>query len=155
MDHPNQNTMLLPASYAVISEEEMTYLEGGSTITLGRAFGYEFTLDTDQFLTFCSNVLTNAAAYMFSASYSYVVNLLQSGLSNGLSLRGTVLHVWGKQETTWGKIATIGVTGMAGVYLGAQIYSAYTMIKSLYDSIVNPMPDFSGAQTAQSTQAAA
>ena len=44
---------------------------------------------------------------------------------------------------------------MAGVYLGAQIYSAYTMIKSLYDSIVNPMPDFSGAQTAQSTQAAA
>ncbi len=29
MDHPNQNTMLLPASYAVISEEEMTYLDGG------------------------------------------------------------------------------------------------------------------------------
>ena len=27
MDHPNQNTMLLPASYAVISEEEMTYLD--------------------------------------------------------------------------------------------------------------------------------
>ena len=31
MDHPNQNTMLLPASYAVISEEEMTYLDGGQS----------------------------------------------------------------------------------------------------------------------------
>ena len=34
MDHPNQNTMLLPASYAVISEEEMTYLDGGQSIYL-------------------------------------------------------------------------------------------------------------------------
>lgn len=37
MDHPNQNTMLLPASYAVISEEEMTYLDGGQSIYLGSA----------------------------------------------------------------------------------------------------------------------
>ena len=29
MDHLYQTTMLLPASYAVISEEEMTYLDGG------------------------------------------------------------------------------------------------------------------------------
>lgn len=28
MDHLYQTTMLLPASYAVISEEEMTYLDG-------------------------------------------------------------------------------------------------------------------------------
>ena len=30
MDHLYQTTMLLPASYAVISEEEMTYIEGGA-----------------------------------------------------------------------------------------------------------------------------
>ena len=41
MDHPNQNTMLLPASYAVISEEEMTYLDGGQSIYLGSAFNHE------------------------------------------------------------------------------------------------------------------
>ena len=40
MDHPNQNTMLLPASYAVISEEEMTYLDGGQSIYLGSAFNH-------------------------------------------------------------------------------------------------------------------
>ena len=45
MDHPYQTTMQLPAAYAVISEEEMTYLEGGSEIVLGQAFGYQLTLD--------------------------------------------------------------------------------------------------------------
>ena len=39
MDHPNQNTMLLPASYAVISEEEMTYLDGGQSIYLASSLG--------------------------------------------------------------------------------------------------------------------
>ena len=53
MDHPNQNTMLLPASYAVISEEEMTYLDGGQSIYLGSAFNHDIYFNTDQFATFC------------------------------------------------------------------------------------------------------
>lgn len=148
MDHPYQKAMQLPAAYAVITEEEMTYLEGGTEITLGQAFGYEFTLDTNQFMQFCANVVVNAISYFASASLNYVSNTLQSGLNNGLSLVGTVYHVWGKQQTFWGKMATVGVTGIAGVYLGAQIYSAYQSLRNLYDAIVNPMPDFSGAQTA-------
>ena len=52
MDHPNQNTMLLPASYAVISEEEMTYLDGGQSIYLGSAFNHDIYFNTDQFATF-------------------------------------------------------------------------------------------------------
>ena len=32
------NTMKLPASYAMIAEEEMTYLEGGATITASDAY---------------------------------------------------------------------------------------------------------------------
>lgn len=50
MDHPNQNTMLLPASYAVISEEEMTYLDGGQSIYLGSAFNHDIYFNTDQLL---------------------------------------------------------------------------------------------------------
>ena len=30
MDHTSQSAMLMPASYAVLSEEEMTYLDGGA-----------------------------------------------------------------------------------------------------------------------------
>ena len=50
MDHLYQTTMLLPASYAVISEEEMTYLDGGKEILLGSVFGYDITFNTDQFV---------------------------------------------------------------------------------------------------------
>lgn len=153
MDHPYQTTMQLPAAYAVISEEEMTYLEGGSEIVLGQAFGRQFVLDTDQFMTFCTNILVNSGYYLMSASYSYVTNLLQSGLNNGLSLAGTVYHTWGKMQTPWSKIAAVGMTGLAGVYAGMQAYSIYRTVKSLYDAIVNPMPDFSGAQTAQASAA--
>ena len=46
MDHLYQTTMLLPASYAVISEEEMTYLDGGKEILLGSVFGYDITFNT-------------------------------------------------------------------------------------------------------------
>ena len=53
MDHLYQTTMLLPASYAVISEEEMTYLDGGKEILLGSVFGYDITFNTDQFVIFC------------------------------------------------------------------------------------------------------
>ena len=60
MDHLYQNTMLLPASYAVISEEEMTYLDGGKEILLGSAFGYDIIFNTDQFVIFCQSALVNA-----------------------------------------------------------------------------------------------
>ena len=56
MDHLYQTTMLLPASYAVISEEEMTYLDGGKEILLGNVFGYDITFNTDQFVIFCQRL---------------------------------------------------------------------------------------------------
>ena len=67
MDHPNQNTMLLPASYAVISEEEMTYLDGGKSIYLGSAFNHDIYFNTDQFATFCQN----AAIILFVLMTNY------------------------------------------------------------------------------------
>lgn len=145
MDHPYQTTMQLPAAYAVITEEEMTYLEGGSEIVLGQAFGHQLTLDTDVLAAYCVNFAANLGYYMLSASYSYITNLFQSGLNNGLSLVGTVYHTWGKLQTPWSKVAALGITGMAGTYAAMQAITIYQNVKSLIDSIVNPMPDFSGA----------
>ena len=50
MDHPYENTMLLPANYAVIPEDEMTYLGGGEEIILARIGNTYLTLDSR-----CSN----------------------------------------------------------------------------------------------------
>ena len=147
MDHPYQTMMQLPAAYAVITEEEMTYLEGGSTIELGKAFGYEWTFDTDQFMTFCTNVVANFSYYLLTASFSYVTGVLQSGMQSGLSLIGSVYHAWGRLQTPWSRIAAVGMTGMAGIYAASQAVGIYRNLKALYDSIFYPMPDFSGATT--------
>lgn len=152
MDHPYQTTMQLPAAYAVITEEEMTYLEGGSEIVLGQAFGYQLTLDPQQLATFCASIAVNFGYYMLSTSYNYITGLFQSGAKNGLSLLGTVYHTWGKLQTPWSKVAALGITGMAGTYAAIQAIAIYRNVKSLIDSIVNPMPDFSGA-TPQTTAA--
>ena len=82
MDHLYQTTMLLPASYAVISEEEMTYLDGGKEILLGSVFGYDITFNTDQFVIFCQSALVNALLLGGSYSLSYIKNTIVSGANN-------------------------------------------------------------------------
>ena len=152
MDHPNQNTMLLPASYAVISEEEMTYLDGGQSIYLGSAFNHDIYFNTDQFATFCQNAAINLFVLMTNYSFRYIAGRVQSGLSNGLSLSGTFYHTWDKMNT-WSRIASVGVAGLAGVYVYSQVMNVIRTVTSIYDQIVNPMPSFDAAQ-AEGTAAA-
>mgnify|MGYP000755816833 FL=1 len=130
MDHPNQNTMLLPASYAVISEEEMTYLDGGQSIYLGSAFNHDIYFNTDQFATFCQNAAINLFVLMTNYSFRYIAGRVQSGLSNGLSLSGTFYHTWDKMNT-WSRIASVGVAGLAGVYVYSQVMNVIRTVTSL------------------------
>ena len=92
MDHPYENTMLLPANYAVIPEDEMTYLGGGEEIILARIGNTYLTLDTEQAAQFCMNVVVNFGYLLTNASFNYISNLYQSGKTNGLSLTGTIYH---------------------------------------------------------------
>ena len=131
MDHPNQNTMLLPASYAVISEEEMTYLDGGQSIYLGSAFNHDIYFNTDQFATFCQNAAINLFVLMTNYSFRYIAGRVQSGLSNGLSLSGTFYHTWDKMNT-WSRIASVGVAGLAGVYVYSQVMNVIRTVTSIY-----------------------
>lgn len=108
MDHLYQTTMLLPASYAVISEEEMTYLDGGKEILLGNVFGYDITFNTDQFVIFCQSALVNALLLGGSYSLSYFKNTIVSGANNGLSPAGTFYHTWDKMNG-WSKLALFGM----------------------------------------------
>ena len=155
MDHPYQTSMQLPAAYAVITEEEMTYLDGGSTIVLGQAFGYRLTLDTDQLMTFCTNVVANLGYYLLGASFSYITNIFESGAKNGLSIAGSVAHAWNRLETPGSRIGAIGLTGLAGVYVGVQAVSIYRSLRNVYDTIFNPMPTFDTAATGTAGAAAA
>lgn len=144
MDHPNQNTMLLPASYAVISEEEMTYLDGGQSIYLGSAFNHDI-YSTPISLLHSQNAAINLFVLMTNYSFRYIAGRVQSGLSNGLSLSGTFYHTWDKMNT-WSRIASVGVAGLAGVYVYSQVMNVIRTVTSIYDQIVNPMPSFDAAQ---------
>ena len=154
MEHPAQNAMLFPASYAVLSDEEMTYLEGGTTIPLFQAFGYQVSLDTDTLATFALTASANLFVLMTNYSFQYLTGRLQSGLENGLSLSGTFYHNWDKMNS-WSKVASVGVAGLAGIYVYSQVKSLISSVKTLYDQIVNPMPTFATAQADPAAQTAA
>ena len=150
MDHPYETAMLLPANYAVISDDEMTYLSGGVDITLAQIGKYSLILDTDAAVQFGINVIVNAAYAFTSTSFSYITGLIESGLENGLSLRGTVYHTWGKLETPWSRVAAVGITGLAGVYAGYQVLSIFNTLRSMFTSIADSV---SGNGTAEAAAA--
>ena len=144
MDHLYQTTMLLPASYAVISEEEMTYLDGGKEILLGSVFGYDITFNTDQFVIFCQSALVNALLLGGSYSLSYFKNTIVSGANNGLSPAGTFYHTWDKMN---------GMGTLAGYYAYGQVVSIIRTVKNLYNDLVNPMPAFNNGQASDTAAA--
>ena len=152
MDHLYQTTMLLPASYAVISEEEMTYLDGGKEILLGNVFGYNITFNTDQFAIFCKSAAINAFILATSYSFSYIKNTTLSGLNNGLSASGTFYHTWDKMNG-WSRLALFGVGTLAGYYAYGQIQSFIRTVKNLYNDLVKPMPIFNKGQTSDTAAA--
>ena len=147
MDHLYQTTMLLPASYAVISEEEMTYLDGGKEIHLGSVFGYDITFNTDQFVIFCQSALVNALLLGGSYSLSYFKNTIVSGANNGLSPAGTFYHTWDKMNG-WSKLALFGIGTLAGSYAYGQISSFVNMAKDFYQQVIKPALGTSSTQTA-------
>ena len=152
MDHLYQTTMLLPASYAVISEEEMTYLDGGRVIQLGTVFGYDISFNTDQFAIFCKSAAINAFLLATSYSFSYIKNTTLSGLNNGLSASGTFYHTWDKMNG-WSKLALFGMGTLAGYYAYGQVVSLIRTVKNLYNDLVNPMPVFNNGQASDTAAA--
>lgn len=91
MDHTYQSTMLMPASYAVLSEEEMTYLDGGAdySFNVGK---YTVTFHPEVLVTYAMNVVVNGVYMLSQGSFQYFINTFKEGLSDGLSLTGVVLH---------------------------------------------------------------
>jgi len=77
MDHLYQTTMLLPASYAVISEEEMTYLDGGASNA------YQAFLDVGKVFNYIARIFSGASSIInnvnvISQSFLTLGDLLKS-----------------------------------------------------------------------------
>ena len=129
MDHTYQSTMLMPASYAVLSEEEMTYLDGGADYSFNVG-DYTVTLHPEVLVTYAMNVVVNGVYMLSQGSFQYFINTFKEGLSDGLSLTGVVKHNWNRMNT-WSRVATVGMAGLAGYYAYAQVRSMYLSLKAL------------------------
>ena len=121
MDHTYQSTMLMPASYAVLSEEEMTYLDGGAdyNFNVGK---YTVTFHPEVLVTYAMNVVVNGVYMLSQGSFQYFINT------------GVVKHNWNRMNT-WSRVATVGMAGLAGYYAYAQVRSMYLSLKNLFGSM--------------------
>lgn len=128
LTYPNQ--MLMPASYTVLSEEEMTYIEGGAI---------EMSAVTANVLNFTINVAVNAVRMLGRGALNSAMSGLQEMHDDGMGLTTSVRYFWDGQNTR-GKVSAVVMGSFAGfyAYLWARqtintVVSVYKDIKAIYD----------------------
>lgn len=139
MDHTYQRSLQMPACYNVLSEEEMTYTDGGA---------FSISITPEQVIGFGMNVAINLLGVMGRYAFQSAVSGMQAGLNDGLSVGGVVGHYWGKLNT-WSKIATVGLAGLGGYYAYVQAVGIYRSLKNLFDAFKNTFDQIRADQQAQ------
>lgn len=144
MESIYQHPMRYPAFYAVVAEDEMVYIEGGSyTFSVGN---YQVTLniDPDAIATFCTNVVVNYIRLLGQTAFTNAVNGLAAARDDGLSTSAAIQYFWKNQGTT-GRVATFVFGAFAGYYLYVQAVNLYYVavsifndLKNAYDQTMNP-----------------
>lgn len=131
MEFTQQGLMQLPASYAVLSEDEMIYIEGGAL---------EFNISQQDIANFAANVGINLILMFGRTAFANTVAGIQDMRNDGLTTMGAIEHYWGRQ-TPAGKTMTFVFAGFAGFYLYVQamgiinsFLSVYSEMKNAYDS---------------------
>ena len=133
MDHTSQSAMLMPASYAVLSEEEMTYLDGGADYSFNIG-DYTVTFHPEVLGAYAMNLVVNTFYMLGQGAFQYTVNTFKEGLMDGLTVGGVIKHNWNRMNT-WSRVATVGMAGLAGYYAYAQVRSMYLSLKNLFGSV--------------------
>ena len=123
---------LMPASYAAISEDEMTYIDGGA-IQIG---SYLIEFHPEYLAAMAINFTVNFAQLMGKAALTTAIGGLVLMHQDGLTLSQSVSYYWDGQNKA-GKAATIVVGGLAGWYGIMKGLQMYNTAKSLYIELKN------------------
>ena len=127
MEFTYQSTMQLPASYAVLSEDEMVYTVGGA---------FELNINAQDVLNFTVNVGVNLVRMLGQAAISNTIAGIIDMRNDGLTPMGAIEHSWGRQ-TPVGKTMTVVAAGFAGVYVYYWARSAIESFLSIYNDMRN------------------
>ena len=140
---------MMPAAYAVISADEMTYIDGGA-LQIG---SYLIEFHPENLLTAAVNFTVNFAQLMGKAALTAAVGGLLLMHEDGLTLSQSVSYYWdgqnkaGKAATVagggrprrWGAgcAATVAVGALAGWYGAMQAIQIYNTVKSIFIELKN------------------
>ena len=138
MDHTYQRPLQLPAGYAVLSAEEMTYTEGGAL---------SINITPEQVMNFGVTVTINLLGMMGRYAFQSAVSGMQNAMNDGLSVGDAVGHYWGKLNT-WSKVASIGLAGLGGYYAYCQARSIYLSVKNLVIAFKNTINEYQANKNA-------
>lgn len=131
MELTYQRTMLLPAQYTAIAEEELSYLDGGEyTFSVGK---YNVTFHPEVLGQYALNFCVNAAYLIGAAATSAAITGVVKGYKDGLSIGQTINHFWGRQNTA-GRVASVAVGAFAGYYVYQQAIQLYELAVGLVDT---------------------
>lgn len=133
MDHTSQSAMLMPASYAVLSEEEMTYLDGGADYSFNIG-DYTVTLHPEVLGAYAMNLVVNTFYMLGQGAFQYTVNTFKEGLMDGLTVGGVIKHNWNRMNN-WSRAATVGMSVLGGYYVYVQAVGIYKSLKNLFGSM--------------------
>jgi hypothetical protein len=145
MEFTYQSTMQLPASYAVLSEDEMVYTVGGA---------FELNINAQDVLNFTVNVGVNLVRMLGQAAISNTIAGIIDMRNDGLTTMGAIEHYWGRQ-TPVGKTMTVVAAGFAGVYVYYWARSAIESFLSIYNDMRNIYNESEAKNQAQAAGTAA
>ena len=154
MEFTYQSTMQLPASYAVLSEDEMVYTVGGA---------FELNINAQDVLNFTVNVGVNLTQHTYQVDtdingeiqdISNTIAGIIDMRNDGLTTMGAIEHYWGRQ-TPVGKTMTVVAAGFAGVYVYYWARSAIESFLSIYNDMRNIYNESEAKNQAQAAGTAA
>ena len=147
MDHTYQRPLQLPASYAVLSAEEMTYTEGGATFTEA-LLNWIPPIGWYMGVTAMRNYRkSHPNDWLGRYAFQGAVSGMQNALNDGLDVGDAVGHYWG-QLNTWSKVASIGLAGLGGYYAYIQARSIYLSVKNLVTAIKESIDEYKANKNA-------
>ena len=145
MELTYQNQMLMPASYAVLSEEEMTYIEGGA---------FAINITTADVLNFALNFTVNTIKVLGQGAFNSAWSGMKEMHDDGLTISGSIKHYWGRQ-TPAGKVGTVVVGSFAGFYVYVQMMQAINTVVAVYQDIKSIYEQSKAEKAAKEAAAAA
>lgn len=143
MELTYQSAMVMPASYAILTEEEMTYTEGGALTEMQAAV-----------INFGINVAVNWVKMLGQGALNSATTGLKEMHDDGMGLATSIQYFWDGQNTR-GKVSAVVMGGFAGFYAYVWARQTINTVVSIYQQVKEIYQQSKADKAAEEAAAAA